>query len=68
MTRIEMAINRATVSAYVYSVLSLAFIYSLFLQKNTKLYFIAGLTILISWYIILLTGTVPQWVCICFWR
>ena len=57
MTRIEMAINRATVSAYVYSVLSLAFIYSLFLQKNTKLYFIAGLTILISWYIILLTGT-----------
>jgi len=57
MTRIEMAINRATVSAYVYSVLSLAFIYSLFLQKNTKLYVIAGLTILTSWYIILLTGT-----------
>lgn len=57
MPRVEMAINRATVSAYVYSVLSLAFVYSLFLQKNAKLYVAAGLTILISYCIILLTGT-----------
>lgn len=38
MERVEMAINRPTVSAYVYSVLSLAFVYSLYLQKNRKLY------------------------------
>lgn len=57
MVRIEMAINRATVSAYVYSVLSLAFVYSLYLQKNVKLYVAAGLTILISYFVILLTGT-----------
>ena len=57
MGRIEMAINRATVSAYVYSVLSLALIYSLYLQKNRKLYVVAGLTVLISWFVILLTGT-----------
>lgn len=57
MGRVEMAINRATVSAYVYSVLSLAFVYSLYLQKNIKLYITAGFTILISYFIILLTGT-----------
>lgn len=57
MARVEMAINRATVSAYVYSVLSLAFVYSLYLQKNVKLYVLAGLTILVSFFIILLTGT-----------
>lgn len=57
MTRVEMAINRATVSAYVYSVLSLAFVYSLYLQKNVKLYVAAGLTILLSYFVILLTGT-----------
>ncbi|MCU3978940.1 hypothetical protein N8X81_21400 [Enterobacter hormaechei subsp. steigerwaltii] len=57
MTRVEMAINRATVSAYVYSVLSLAFVYSLYLQQNVKLYVVAGFTILISYFVILLTGT-----------
>ena len=57
MARVEMAINRATVSAYVYSVLSLAFVYSLYLQKNVKLYVLAGFTILVSFFIILLTGT-----------
>ncbi len=57
MGRVEMAINRATVSAYVYSVLSLAFVYSLYLQKNIKLYITAGFTILISYFVILLTGT-----------
>lgn len=57
MARIEMAINRATVSAYVYSVLSLAFVYALYLQKNVKLYVAASLTILLSYFVILLTGT-----------
>ncbi|HAS1786260.1 TPA: O-antigen ligase family protein [Enterobacter cloacae] len=57
MARVEMAINRPTVSAYVYSVLSLAFVYSLYLQNNVKLYVIAGLTILLSYFVILLTGT-----------
>ncbi|MEH0886860.1 O-antigen ligase family protein [Enterobacter sp. UNJFSC 003] len=57
MARVEMAINRATVSAYVYSVLSLAFVYSLYLQQNVKLYVVAGLTILLSYFVILLTGT-----------
>ncbi len=57
MGRIMMAINRATVSAYVYSVLSLAFVYSLFLLKNIKAYVLAGMVILLSWFIILLTGT-----------
>jgi O-antigen ligase len=34
MGRVEMAINRATVSAYVYSVLSLAFVYSHLCRKT----------------------------------
>lgn len=55
--RVMMAINRATVAAYVYSVLSLAFVYSLYLQQNVKAYVLAGITILLSWFIILLTGT-----------
>lgn len=57
MVRIEMAINRATVSAYVYSVMSLAFVYGLYLQKNIKLYIVAGVIVLISYLIILMTGT-----------
>ncbi|MGX5027752.1 O-antigen ligase family protein [Enterobacter asburiae] len=57
MGRIQMAINRATVSAYVYSVLSLALVYGLYLQKKRTLYIVAGLTILISYFVILLTGT-----------
>lgn len=57
ITRVEMAINRPTVSAYVYSVLSLAFVYSLYLQQNVKLYVVAGFTILLSYLLILMTGT-----------
>lgn len=55
--RVMMAIDRPTVSAYVYSVLSLAFVYSLYLQQSVKLYVLAGITILLSWFIILLSGT-----------
>ncbi|ANI80700.1 O-antigen ligase family protein [Kosakonia oryzae] len=55
--RVMMAIDRPTVAAYVYSVLSLAFVYSLYLQQSVKLYVLAGVTILLSWFIILLTGT-----------
>ncbi|MGQ4696060.1 O-antigen ligase family protein [Enterobacter asburiae] len=57
MTRVEMATNRATLSAYLYSVLSLAFVYSLYLKQNIKLYALAGFTVLLSYFIILLTGT-----------
>ncbi|KNC94290.1 O-antigen ligase family protein [Trabulsiella odontotermitis] len=57
MVRAEMGINRATVSAYIYSVLSLSFIYSLYLHKKVALYVMAGMLTLFSWYIILLTGT-----------
>ncbi|HDR2375122.1 TPA: O-antigen ligase family protein [Enterobacter asburiae] len=57
MTRVEMATNRATLSAYLYSVLSLAFVYSLYLKQNIKLYVLAGFTVLLSYFIILLTGT-----------
>ena len=55
--RVEMGINRATVSAYIYSVLSLSFIYSLFLQKKIAAYVLAGALMLFSWGIIILTGT-----------
>ncbi|WP_253380898.1 O-antigen ligase family protein [unidentified bacterial endosymbiont] len=55
--RVEMAINRPTIAAYVYSVLSLALVYSLYLQRNVKLYVVAGLVVLLSWFIILLTAT-----------
>lgn len=57
MARAEMGINRATVSAYVFSVLSLSFIYSLYLQKKVSAYIVAGMMMLFSWGIILLTGT-----------
>lgn len=55
--RVEMATNRATISAYVYSALSLAFIYGLYLQKKRGAYILAAAIILISYVIILMTGT-----------
>jgi len=55
--RAEMGINRATISAYIYSVLSLAFIYGLYLQKKMAAYVAVGVLILFSWVIIFLTGT-----------
>lgn len=57
MERVEMATDRATLSAYLYSMLSLAFVYSLFLKQNAKFYVLAGFTVLLSYFIILLTGT-----------
>ncbi|HEP0364691.1 TPA: O-antigen ligase family protein [Enterobacter hormaechei subsp. steigerwaltii] len=57
INRVEMAINRPTIAAYVYSVLSLAFVYSLYLKKNVKLYLLAGVVVLISFFVILLTAT-----------
>ncbi|ADF59703.1 O-antigen ligase family protein [Enterobacter cloacae subsp. cloacae] len=55
--RVEMAINRPTIAAYIYSVLSLAFVYSLYLQQNVKLYLLAGFVVLLSYFVILLTAT-----------
>lgn len=57
MGRVEMAINRPTVSAYVYSVLSMAFIYGLYLRKTLAAYILAGAVILLSYIIIIMTGT-----------
>lgn len=55
--RVTMATDRATLSAYVYSVLSLAFVFALFLQAKTVTYLLAGFVILLSYVTILLTGT-----------
>lgn len=55
--RVEMAINRPTIAAYIYSVLSLALVYCLYLKKNVTFYVLAGFVVLISFFLILLTAT-----------
>lgn len=55
--RAEMAINRATVSAYVYSTLSMIFVYLLYIQKKPSCYIIAVFSIILSFIVIILTGT-----------
>lgn len=55
--RVEMSLNRPTIAAYIYSVLSLSFIYSLYLQKKIMAYALAASVILISYVLILMTGT-----------
>ncbi|MCS2157606.1 O-antigen ligase family protein [Scandinavium sp. H11S7] len=57
IVRVEMCLNRATIAAYIYSVLSLSFIYSLYVQKKKSAYFLAGVVIMVSYVIILMTGT-----------
>lgn len=57
MGRAEMAINRATISAYIYSTLSTIFIYFLYLQKKPTCYAIAAFSILLSFVVVILTGT-----------
>lgn len=57
MERVEMAINRATISAYIYSTLSAFLIYLLYIQKKPFFYMIAALVIVISFIITILTGT-----------
>lgn len=57
MDRVEMATNRATLSAYLYSILSLSFIFMLFLQRRKSVYLLAALLMLVSFGVILLTGT-----------
>ncbi|TNV19134.1 O-antigen ligase family protein [Buttiauxella sp. B2] len=57
MGRAEMAINRATISAYVYSTLSIIFIYLLYVQKKPSSYIIAALAIILSFVVTILTGT-----------
>lgn len=55
--RAEMAINRATISAYIYSTLSVIFIYLLYIQKKPSCYIIAALSIVLSFTVVILTGT-----------
>jgi O-antigen ligase len=57
MGRAEMAINRATISAYVYSTLSVIFVYLLYIQKKSSCYIIAAFSIILSFTVIILTGT-----------
>jgi O-antigen ligase len=55
--RVTMTTNRATLSAYLYSVLSLALVYVLFLQERVSAFVLAGVVMLLSYVAILLTGT-----------
>lgn len=57
MQRIEMAISRPTIAAYIYSTLSLAFIYALFQLRKKSAYMLAVAVILISYLNIIFTGT-----------
>jgi len=57
MGRVEMAINRATISAYTYSTLSMLFVYLLYVQKNLACYILSVFAIILSFVIIILTGT-----------
>ncbi|ELY3760321.1 O-antigen ligase family protein [Cronobacter universalis] len=57
MGRVEMGINRATISAYIYSAISLTFIWSLYSLKNKSAYIIAAAMILLTYALILATGT-----------
>ncbi|MFP2508093.1 O-antigen ligase family protein [Buttiauxella gaviniae] len=57
ISRAEMAINRATISAYVYSTLSVIFVYLLYIQKKPSCYIIAAFSIILSFAVVILTGT-----------
>lgn len=57
ISRVEMAINRPTVAAYIYSTLSLAFIYALFQLRKRQAYMLAVAVMLISYLNIIFTGT-----------
>lgn len=57
MQRVEMAISRPTIGAYIYSTLSLAFIYALFQLRNKSAYMLAVAVMLISYLNIIFTGT-----------
>ncbi len=55
--RVEMAINRATISAYIFSCLSVILIYLLYTQEKIGCYVLAATVIMVSFIIIILTGT-----------
>lgn len=57
MQRVEMSINRATISAYIYSTLSMLFVYLLYVQRKPGCYLLAALAIVLSFVVIILTGT-----------
>lgn len=57
MPRAEMGPNRPTLSAYLYSGLSLFLIFQLYAQKNQRFYIIAVFAILLSFIVAILTGT-----------
>jgi O-antigen ligase len=61
--RVEMAINRATISAYIYSTLSITLIYLLYPQRKKVYYFIAAFVIVLSFITVILTGTRAAIIC-----
>ena len=63
MQRVEMAINRATVAAYVYSTLSIIVVYLLYKQDKTLYYCAAAIVIIISFVILILSGTRAAIIC-----
>lgn len=63
MQRAEMSINRATISAYIYSALSIFFIYQLYAQNKLACYVIAALAIILSFVVIITTGTRAAIIC-----
>lgn len=63
MARVEMGTDRATLSAYIYSGLSIFVIYLLYAQKKSIHYILAAIAILLSFIIIILTGTRAAMIC-----
>lgn len=61
--RAEMGVNRATLSAYIYSALSIFAIYLLYAQNKPTYYIFAALSIILSFVIIILTGTRAAIIC-----
>lgn len=63
MERVMMGINRASISAYIYSTLSIVLVFLLYTQKNKLHYAMAAIVIIASFIILILTGTRAAIIC-----
>lgn len=66
INRVEMGINRPTIAAYVYSTFSVFIIFALYTLRSKIGYIIAGATIIVSYCLIILTGTRAAMICYLF--
>ena len=66
INRVEMGINRPTIAAYVYSTFSVFIIFALYTLRSKIGYVIAGATIIVSYCLIILTGTRAAMICYLF--